>query len=664
MMLLRGKIIPGTVLPSSQWLNLAQRGFRQPSVVAADPPNLCAHSGPFPTRSHTCGALRATDEGASVTLTGWLMPERKISKSMSFFSLKDSHGTTQLVVRRTPGASEDVLASLSEIPIESTVLIQGKVKPRPKDAQRPEATGAVEVHVERMTLLNPADRNLPFQPSDVQNLANEDLRARYRYLDLRRDALAENIRKRSRVTQIIRSVLADQDFTEVETPILLRSTPEGAREYLVPSRNPVSASSPSFYALSQSPQQPKQLLIASGAVDKYFQFARCFRDEDGRRDRQPEFTQVDLEMGWVSWGDKEIKDAWRIGGREVKDVIEAVIRKVWKGVLGVELEKEFHVMTYNEAMTRFGSDKPDTRFGSEIKDVTKLLPEDAQRKLLGEGRTIEAIVVNDPIYKSASAADLPSGTETVERIFLTDENLHSWLSESQICRFLDIDSTRVTAGLELNPGDIVFISSRKAIPEGGSTALGRVRLHLSETAQQSGELVLPSTPHFLWVTEFPLFTKADDDKEFLAHGRWSSSHHPFTAPMWQDLEALKAGRIEEVRGQHYDLVLNGMEIGGGSVRIHDAALQEHVLRDVLQLSESEFASFDHLLHALRCGAPPHGGIALGFDRLMAILCGTRSIRDVIAFPKTAGGVDPLFKSPSQIDETLLPQYGLRAVLKK
>ncbi|KAI0049589.1 hypothetical protein FA95DRAFT_1581649 [Auriscalpium vulgare] len=641
-----------------------------------------AHSAPYPRPSHHCGALDARHDGARVVLAGWLLPHRKVSKALSFFPLRDSHGTTQLVVQLgadvDPKAAHE-LAALFDVPVESTVLVEGEVRLRPQNQRRPGPAGDIEVQLKSFTLLNPADRNLPFLPSDTQNTANEDLRTQYRYLDLRRSQLSANLRKRSKVAHIVRGVLNEHDFLEVETPILLKSTPEGAREFLVPTRTSASASArlasdhdkpgPLFYALPQSPQQPKQLLMCSGGVDRYYQLARCFRDEDGRKDRQPEFTQIDLEMAFVSWGGAvDGEDPWRIGGHEVRDVVEVLIRRVWSAVENVALPDRFRVMTYNEAMRRFGSDKPDTRFALEIVDLGSVLPPYELTALRNSGETIECLAVRrsqDPEFVDAALA-CPTESDA-ERIEITSSNASSWLLNSHLLRALrpEDGSDRGASAvdlLSLQPGDIVWVAKRRDPPQGGSTALGRQRLRLADLAESRGmsREIPTSDPHFLWVTEFPLFTHADHDKDFLAKGRWSSSHHPFTAPAWQDIEALYAGRFSEVRGQHYDLVLNGMEIGGGSVRVHDAAMQDFIFSQVLQLNDREKSSFNHLLHALKCGAPPHGGIALGFDRLMSILCKTTSIRDVIAFPKTSAGTDSLFKSPSPVDAGVLEQYGIQA----
>ncbi|KDR83356.1 hypothetical protein GALMADRAFT_219189 [Galerina marginata CBS 339.88] len=651
---------PRSIIPDS----LARHYSKHASQDS--PRALCA---PYANRTHTCGSLSAGDAGSRVILMGWILPERKMKTiNKSFYHLKDSYGMTQLLVDHVEGPCWD---DLSQIPVESTVLIEGTVVLRPVEARKSDNTGSIDVEVEKVTLLNPAQQNMPFLPSNTRNLPNDELRARYRYLDLRRTALSDNIKKRSQVTHIIRNVLHDQDFTEVETPVLLRSSPEGAREFLVPARSPAEQDngprSPVFYALSQSPQQPKQMLICSGGVDKYFQIAKCFRDEDGRKDRQPEFTQVDLEMAFVSWGEIEQSktavnlNAWRIGGSQVRDVAEDIVRKIWKEIEGVDLPETFNVMTYREAMARFGSDKPDTRFGLEIVNVSDLLPNDQTRT---SDLILECIVVRkstDPGFLKASRG---LGAEAdLEHIALTETSRGTWLLSSKAASHVypnmtPTEQTSVNKALSLKVGDDIWLSYRPRNPTGGSTALGRARLQISDLAQSRGEFRPTQEPHFLWITEFPLFTRDDADKDHLAHGRWSSSHHPFTAPMSQDIDVLYRGEAEKVRGQHYDLVLNGVEIGGGSVRIHDAAMQDYIFTEILRLNDEEKYPFKQLLHALQCGAPPHGGIALGLDRIMAILCKTQSIRDVIAFPKTASGTDLLFKSPAAVSNEVLKEYGI------
>ncbi|KAH8106244.1 tRNA synthetases class II-domain-containing protein [Cristinia sonorae] len=631
---------------------IAARSF----AIQSDPPSR-AHSAPYQKRTHNCGALNLSHAGSRVVLAGWLSPGRKAGKQFAFFPLRDANGTAQLVVHDTK--DDSTFNTMCDIPPESTVLVEGIVNARPQNQRRPIPSGDIEIQVNSVTLLNRADSDLPFMPLDNHNLANEELRLRYRYLDLRRPALSDNIRKRSQVAHIVRTVLHEYDFCEVETPILLKSSPEGAREFLVPSRisnstqgsseSSASTPTPRFYALPQSPQQPKQLLVASGAVERYYQLARCFRDEDGRKDRQPEFTQVDLEMAWL-WSHE-----WRIGGSEVKEVIETTIRKIWSEVEGVELPTAFQVMTYAEAMARFGSDKPDMRFSLELQDISTVLPAHVQAALSQRGELIEALVVtsDSPFFRAAAGIRQDTIEPGVEQIDLSEAGISSWLQSSDILRSLSVDELHAPTISDalisaFQESAKMWITKRPRKSEGGSSSLGRLRLSISATAQQLEDVVLPSAPQFLWVTEFPLFTRADSDKDFLAQGRWSSSHHPFTAPMWQDIQKIYDGRISEVRGQHYDLVLNGVEIGGGSVRVHDASMQEYIFSDVLQLTKEETACFNHLLHALRC-----------FDRLMAILCKTESIRDVIAFPKTSAGTDLLFNSPAPAPTDVLDQYHIQ-----
>ncbi|CBQ71597.1 related to aspartate--tRNA ligase, mitochondrial [Sporisorium reilianum SRZ2] len=694
-----------------------------PSDLAPDA-NSEAFYGAFPTRTHTCGELRATHAEQQVVLTGWLQSSRQVSKQLGFLTLFDHTGSVQLKVQPT-SASPQLLESLSSIPLQSAILIHGKVALRPsQDSKTDQSTGAIEILPESFTLLNPATRDLPFQPSDSvhADAVPTELRARHRYLDLRRPSLAQNIRLRSRITHAVRNHLYDQGFLEIETPVLLRSTPEGAREFLVPTR--ASSSEPSFYALPQSPQQPKQLLIASGVTDKYFQIAKCFRDEDGRKDRQPEFTQIDLEMGFVSGGPpatSQLQDAasstdardargqWRIGGHQVRDVIEGLVRHIWQVAGRGSLPARFPVMSYWTAMTRYGSDKPDLRYDYALHDISSgfasssdPLPADATTT------SLEILPYQHHSAGSLSKKELDTLLSPfkgqIERFRIAcKDNIHELaallLKKSSLTRtFLsqlddvpasEVDVERLAHTLrgaieaEARPADAdqpvdVFVALRTDPPEGGGTVLGDVRRVLAGALVAKNLLALRGDA-FAWITEFPLFTLADDDKNQLASlsssdptTRWQSSHHPFTAPVAADIPLLHSPHtVAQVRGQHYDLVLNGQEIGGGSVRIHSRALQQHVFAHILRLTPAETARFAHLLAALDCGAPPHGGIALGFDRLMAILCNTHSIRDVIAFPKQGSGVDPLFGSPAPLRDphdphsaadTLLSTYALRRTL--
>ncbi|KAL4399397.1 aspartate--tRNA ligase Msd1 [Malassezia pachydermatis] len=567
-----------------------------------------------------------------------------------------------------------LIEALCAVPVESVIHVDGHVRERASGATNAAMkTGQVEVNVEAWSLLNAANATLPFYASqchDSSTLPKDTLRAKHRYLDLRRAPLRDAIRTRSRMAQAARNFLHDNDFIEIETPILLRSTPEGAREFLVPTRH---TPGPQFYALQQSPQQPKQLLMVSGVTDRYFQFAKCFRDEDGRKDRQPEFTQIDIEMSFVrGHGDN---DVWRIGGADVRDITQGLVQTMWTAAGHAPLPASFPVYTYEHVMRTYGSDKPDLRFGLPIENLCSagashvldvlIVPRYPHCALTG--KQIQALMIDqhgdrvpvehfkgkksDPqalaallCAKSHHMAAMP---EAFDAASLAD-TLASMMERAYA--FADDAST-----VSSQPEDTyhVFVSRRPALLDGGSTVMGDLRLRIADLLSLRSK-----EPRILWVTEFPLFTHADADKDHLAHGRWSSTHHPFTAPVAADIPKLQKAfllppaerdaTLATIHGQHYDLVLNGAEIGGGSVRIHDPTLQLCILRDVLALSEEEQQRFSHLLHALECGAPPHAGIALGFDRFMAIACDTTSIRDVMAFPKSGSSVDPLFSTPAPL----------------
>ena len=500
--------------------------------------------------------------------------------------------------------------------------------------------------------------------------------------------MGDAIRLRSRVAHAARTFLHDNDVLEIETPMLLRSTPEGAREFLVPTR---AQEVPQFYALQQSPQQPKQLLMASGETDAYYQFARCFRDEDGRRDRQPEFTQLDIELSFVSGGKTNTqpslgKSLWPIGGAEVRDLIEGLMHTIWAAAeMPKKLPECFPVISYSHAMTTYGSDKPDLRFGLEIRDLAPALRGDSEWALdvlvcphhefdtplrLSSKRVAQLLLRKDGSRSSIEHFKSNMDSPSVETIFRKSRHVNAVLAGTEppsgFAEALNdaVRNARVFApGVKVPPASRcdIFFALRPRTLDGGSTEMGDLRLALGNALYELRPDVRDSNPHILWVTEFPLFTHADTEKDEAARGRWSSSHHPFTAPVADDIpvllraldeknESLRETAIGSIHGQHYDLVLNGQEIGGGSVRIHDPVLQEQVFRRVLQLTDEETQRFSHLLKALRCGAPPHAGIALGFDRLMAILCDRQSIRDVIAFPKSTSGTDPLFGSPAALSE--------------
>ncbi|GMK58926.1 hypothetical protein CspeluHIS016_0603680 [Cutaneotrichosporon spelunceum] len=620
------------------------------------PDALRAHSGPRQRVTHDPADLSPQVAGTDVVLGGWLHASRRANKNVSFFNLRTQRGMVQLVVRG------DLATEMLEWPLESVVQISGAVVARSAKALPPTVehpSDAVEVDVSSATLLNPAGE-LPFLPNRPP-MANEDLRAEYRFLDLRRNALAQNLRLRSDVAHLTRNYLHDKGFTEVETPMLVNSSPEGAREFLVPTRGKEA----SFYALPQSPQQAKQLLIAGGAVDRYYQIARCFRDEDGRKDRQPEFTQIDLEMAFV---DGTGEGTWGIGGGQVREVIEGLMRLIWKKIKGYEIPADgFKVMPYDVAMDVYGSDKPDIRFEMYTLPVGyyPTMSDEALDKILMDQSpsTVEWMITPKAWAESVDVSKVGNENPYVDYVRITPENQYSWTKESVLTLPLGLTLDSSLPG-GAQPGDVIWVSRRPKIPEGGWTPLGRLRVQLYDELVSKGTVKPPTEPHFLWVTQFPLFTKADEDKAFLAKGRWASSHHPFTAPVAGDLPTLESGDVERVRGQHYDLVLNGSEVGGGSVRIHDPELQKYVMKEVLKLDDEEMGRFSHLLRALECGAPPHGGIAIGFDRLIALLADTPSIRDVIAFPKTGAGADPVFRSPSASSDDVLREYGIRSLQGK
>ena len=475
---------------------------------------------------------------------------------------------------------------------------------------------------------------LPFPLDDEHaDRVNEDLRLQYRYLDLRRPRNLNLLRMRHKAAQAIRDYLNSQDFIEVETPILFKSTPEGAREFLVPSRtNPGM-----FYALNQSPQQYKQMLMVSG-IERYYQMAKCFRDEDLRADRQPEFTQVDIELSFV---DRE----------DMYALIENMLKKIWKDTLGMDIPTPFPRMQYSDAMNRYGVDKPDTRFGIELQDLTDVF-KDSQFKVFAnvvkDGGVIKAI--NAKGLSDITQGEL-KGLEDVAKTlgakglaFIKAEN-GAW--KSPILKFLSEDEQKaLKEKLDIQDGDIVFFAASKW--EQACSILGRVRLDCGKLLQARGKIKIdPKQFNFLWVIEFPLMLWDEEQ------GRYVSAHHPFTSPVPEDVKYLDTDPLR-VRGQHYDIVLNGTELGGGSIRIHQPDVQEKVFKDVLKIPADIVESrFGYMLKAFKFGAPPHGGIALGFDRLVTILTNRPSIRDIIAFPKTQKGQDLMAQSPSQVTEKQL-----------
>ena len=591
-------------------------------------------------RTHHCAQLTPADLGASVTLSGWVDSIRDHG-GIVFIDLRDRKGITQVKFDPQDNAALGVQAG--NLKPESVISIAGKVVPRPEgtvNATLP--TGGIEIAAHALEVLNVSDTP-PFPLDDVGgDKVNEDLRLTYRYLDLRRPKMRKNLQVRHRAAKSIRDYFDSQEFIEVETPALFKSTPEGAREYLVPSR--IHAGQ--FYALSQSPQQFKQILMVAG-VEKYFQIARCFRDEDLRSDRQMEFTQVDVEASFI---DRE----------GIYSLFEGMLKKVWKDVLGHDLPTPFPRMPYIDAMNRYGVDKPDVRFGMELVDFTDLFKTSAFKVFASTatgGGAIKAI-------NAKGLADLTQGEiKALEEIakslgakglaFIKVEG-GEW--KSPIVKFFsEAEKAALTAQLGLAEGDMLFFAA--APWEKACAILGRIRLEAAALLQKRGKLTIrPDDWQFLWVVDFPLMSYDE------AENRYVATHHPFTAPVAEDAAYLDTDP-KKVRGQHYDVVLNGMELGGGSIRIHQPALQKKVFEDVLKIPADVVENrFGYMLKAFTYGAPPHGGIAFGLDRMVALLCGTTSIRDVIAFPKTQKGQDLMAQSPTPVTAKQLKELHIATVL--
>ena len=580
-------------------------------------------------RTHHCNEIRAEHIGQEVVLNGWVHSRRDLG-GVLFIDVRDREGRTQTVFDPSD-VSAELFDQATSLHSESVIAVKGKVRQRPEGTDNDKIpTGHVEVLVAEMIILNAADV-LPFPVDDPEVAAkvHEELRLKYRYLDLRRPELARNLRIRSKAATATRFYLDQEGFSEIETPILFKSTPEGAREFLVPSR----VHPGEFYALPQSPQQFKQILMVGG-VEKYFQLARCFRDEDLRADRQPEFTQVDIEMSFI---DRE--DIYRL--------IEGLLKTVWKKALDRDIEAPFKRLTFKEALNRFGIDKPDTRFGMELVDFTDDFKESAFKVFSGvvsKGGVVKAM--NAKGYADVTQGQMETMTNVAKGFgakglaYIKVEN-GEW--KSPIVKFFsEAEKAALQEKLAIEEGDLILFAADEWL--NACEILGKIRLYCAEILQERGKLTIdPDRFDFLWVTDFPLLSF---DKEM---NRWYSSHHPFTAPVAEDVPFLTEDP-KRVRGQHYDIVVNGVELGGGSIRIHQPAIQKTVFEDVLQLPEDVVQErFGYMLEAFRYGAPPHGGIALGFDRMISLLCGCQSIRDVIAFPKTAKATDLLSESPARVE---------------
>jgi len=595
-------------------------------------------------RTHHCNELRPAHIGQTVTLSGWVHSRRDLG-GLIFIDIRDREGRTQTVFDPSD-LTPELFAQAAALRSECVVSLTGKVRHRPAGTNNAKIpTGEVEVGVTALEVLNMAEV-LPFPVDDpeIANKVNEELRLQYRYLDLRRPEMARNLKLRSKVAIATRSYMDEQGFLEVETPTLFKSTPEGAREFLVPNRREPGT----FYALPQSPQQFKQILMVAG-VEKYFQLARCYRDEDLRADRQPEFTQVDIEMSFI---DRE----------DIYSLIEGLIKRVWKTALNVDVPTPFKRISFEEALNRFGIDKPDTRFGMELVDMT----EDFKASTF---KVFSGTIANGGVVKALNAKGMAGATQgQIETMtdyaksfgakglaFIKVEG-GEW--KSPIVKFFsEAEKAALTTKLAIEEGDLILFAADQWL--NACEILGKIRLYCADVLKTQGKLVIdPKQFNFLWVIEFPLL---GFDRE---QNRWYSSHHPFTAPVADDIPLLKTDP-KKVRGQHYDIVVNGVELGGGSIRIHQPDVQKTIFEELLAIPPEETKlRFGYMLDAFKYGAPPHGGIALGFDRLIAILCGTQSIRDVIAFPKTAKGTCLMTDSPSHVSPKQLRDLYLEVKAQK
>lgn len=572
-------------------------------------------------RTHTCGDLRRTDIGARVTLAGWVDTVRDHG-GVIFIDLRDRYGVTQIIF--DPNDSREAWEVAQSTRGEYVIQAEGVVEARPADMANSKLdTGEIEVRCNTIALLN-RSRTPPFPLDDKDaGKVSEDMRLNYRYLDLRRPRMQRNLRIRHRMGQCVRRYLDAAGFTEVETPILTKSTPEGARDYLVPSRVVPGA----FFALPQAPQQYKQLLMMAG-VDRYFQIARCFRDEDLRADRQPEFTQIDIEMSFIT-----PEDIYTL----IDGLIAEVMAESGHGKVSLPVPR----LTYEEAMNRYGSDKPDVRFGMELVDCSPVFTDSGFkvfRQVLEGGGVVKAVnakgLAGVPIRVMDEWTAVAKSLGLGGLAYIRAQEDGEW--KSPILKFFsETEKAELKEKLQIVPGDLVFFAADQR--ETANHALGHLRLLAGRMAGVIDEFAFA----FTWVTDFPLFDRNEE-------GRLVSVHHPFTSMHPEDLPLLESDPLR-IRAQAYDIVLNGVELGGGSIRIHDPELQAQIFR-ALRLPEEEIEDrFGHLIRALSYGAPPHGGIALGFDRFVMMVAGEHSIRDVIAFPKTQRAMDIMMNAPAPVD---------------
>lgn len=583
-------------------------------------------------RTHNLGELRISDIGKEVTLSGWVDTKRDFG-GLTFIDLRDREGKTQIVFHTDVTPEETILRG-QKLKNESVIRIKGIVKER--ESKNPNLpTGDIEVFVTELEVLTNCGV-LPFQISSEENLS-ENVRLKYRYLDLRRPQMVRNLKMRHKMIMSIRNYMDEKGFLDVDTPILTKSTPEGARDFLVPSR----MNQGDFYALPQSPQLFKQLLMISG-VERYFQIAKCFRDEDLRADRQPEFTQLDIEMSFIEQQD-------------IMNEIEGLAKRVFKTVVGEEANYEFPRMPYAEAMERFGSDKPDTRFGVELKDLTEIMRDcnfNGFKSVVENGGVVKGIVA--PNSAENFSRKILSEYEEYVKIYFGAKGL-AWIKlteegfNSPIAKFFTEDELKkIVEKTEAKVGDVILIVADKAKVVYG--ALGGLRLRLGRELN----LINDDEFKFLWVVDFPMFEYDEEEQ------RYKAQHHPFTSIKDEDMEAFLNGETEDIRTNSYDLVLNGYEIGGGSIRIYNPEIQEKVFERLGLSQEEAREKFGFFIDAFKYGAPPHGGLAFGIDRWLMAMLKETSIRDVIPFPKTNKGQCLMTEAPNKVDDKQLEELSLKS----